>query len=613
MPEASLARMFEAYSEVTQAVSEATSIEDVLDPVVREGARLIGVERCGAYIREERQSIFRARSAIRDGVALPEDIKRWLAGVPADGLTSEAVKTQQPVIVPNARQDPRMIRAAVRRWSIRSIMAVPMVLDDEVLGLLLMDDVDRRREFTQSDAELARIFAGLAATSVSQARERLELRSKLDLGNRQLHAVRRATSIDEQLAEILLEGRSLQDLTNNLSELLGKPCAVVRADGKSQAAAAPAGVGEDLEPNLLKPEVAARPEVRAALAEQPSSRAFVVGPIPSAGVLRRHLVAPVLLGDQLWGRLVVMEEGAKFAAGDVAVARRAAILVALLTSTERRWVEADWNAGSLLAAELLGGSADAEVVKRRANRLGVNLDARRVVMVISSRAEREDDEPDARTVAASFSEHVPDLKVHVTVMAGAAVALIEVPRGEDSETFVARSRPVFETVRADLSVDEPLLAGVSEVRRWRDGYRTAYREARQVVQCLRRFSPPGGPTLIAAQDLGAGGLLLANTVGDAVADFAEETIGCLFQEQSKADLLVTLRAFFDNMGSIRATAAELVVHENTVRYRLARVEEVTGLAVMRDPEAQVGARLGMLVMLLQGRLGGIEKSLVAFD
>ena len=44
--------------------------------------------------------------------------------------------------------------------------------------------------------------------------------------------------------------------------------------------------------------------------------------------------------------------------------------------TERSAVEADWNAGASLAAELLDGCADASVVKRRAERLGVKLDAR---------------------------------------------------------------------------------------------------------------------------------------------------------------------------------------------------------------------------------------------
>jgi DNA-binding PucR family transcriptional regulator len=57
------------------------------------------------------------------------------------------------------------------------------------------------------------------------------------------------------------------------------------------------------------------------------------------------------------------------------------------------------------------------------------------------------------------------------------------------------------------------------------------------------------------------------------------------------------------MASIRRCALELGVHENTIRYRLARIEELTGLSVTHDPDAQLGARLSLLVLMIQGSLG----------
>ena len=44
------------------------------------------------------------------------------------------------------------------------------------------------------------------------------------------------------------------------------------------------------------------------------------------------------------------------------------------------------------------------------------------------------------------------------------------------------------------------------------------------------------------------------------------------------------------------------MHENTIRYRLARIEELTGLPVTHDPDAQLRARLSLLVLMLEGRL-----------
>jgi sugar diacid utilization regulator/GAF domain-containing protein len=604
MKDSHMRRAFSALSEVTPAIAKVTNIDDLLHLVVRQITTLVGVGRCTIYMREERQNLFRGCVGCCDGVPLSDEIKRWTAGVPADGVTKETLETRRPVIVANARQDPRMVKATVRHWKIRAMLEVPMIFNGEIVGLILLDDAHSQHKFTDEEVELAFAFADLTAVAVSQTRVRLELHSKFEAASRQLSALRRATAVDEQLSDLVLEGRSLQDLTRNLSQLLGKPCAVFRPSGDRVAMALPEGASESAVPRLLEPEFAGQPEVRKALSENDTNRAFVIGPIPGAGVLHRHVVAPVVLGEEVWGRLVVMEHKSRFTGGDVVAVRRAATLIALQVSSERKAVEADWNAGSSLAAELLGGSSDTAVARRRADRLGVSLDARRVVMLIGSRSGSEGDAPDFRAVAAAFDREAPHLGVHVTAVEGSVAALIEVPDAEESERFAYDNRETFEAVRRSLRPCEHLVAGISTVQRGHDGYRSAHREAKQVVECIRHFSPVDGPPLFSAEELGVGSLLLSSSDGEAVAKFAEETVGELVREHSKADLLTTLCSFFDNMGSIRGSAAALDVHENTIRYRLSRIEELTGLAVMHDPDAQLRARLSLLVLLLQGRLPG---------
>src|SRR5262249_5628905 len=67
-----------------------------------------------------------------------------------------------------------------------------------------------------------------------------------------------------------------------------------------------------------------------------------------------------------------------------------------------------------------------------------------------------------------------------------------------------------------------------------------------------------------------------------------------------ADLVKTLRVFFDNSRSVRRSAQQLGVHENTIRYRLARVEELTGLAVASDSEDQLTVQFSLLILRLTG-------------
>ncbi|HVX34107.1 MAG TPA: GAF domain-containing protein [Solirubrobacterales bacterium] len=605
MTESHMRRAFTALSRITPAAAAVTNIDDLLRLVTQRAAALVGVERCSIYLREERANLFRGCVGCSKGSPLPDDFKRWVAGVPADGVTREVLETRRPVVVANARHDERMVKSTVRHWQIRSLLEVPMVVDGQVIGLLLMDDVDRQHEFDEDEVELGHCFADLAGGLIVQTRTRLELQSRLGAAGRQLNALRRATAVDERLSDLVLAGRSLGELTGTLAELLGKPCALFRPGGERVAAAVPELSPEACAPRLLEPAVAALPGVREALVENDGSRAFVVGPVPSAGLLHRHVVAPIMLGDELWGRLVVMEHKTRFTGGDVVAVRRAATLIALQVSSERKAAEADWNAGASLAAEVLGSGSDAAGSRRRAERLGVDLDAERLVVVIGSRSGAEADVPDFRAVAAAFERAAPDLTVHATGLEGEVAALVEVPAGVDPRGFAAAERDRFEAVRTSLPGSERLIAGVSAVRGGPAGYRAAHREARQVVECIRRHSPADGPALFTAEDLGVGSLLLSNSDSEAMATFAEQTVGELVLENSKADLLTTLCSFFENMGSIRGSAAALEVHENTIRYRLSRIEELTGLAVMHDPDAQLRARLSLLVLQLQGRLPSV--------
>lgn len=69
-----------------------------------------------------------------------------------------------------------------------------------------------------------------------------------------------------------------------------------------------------------------------------------------------------------------------------------------------------------------------------------------------------------------------------------------------------------------------------------------------------------------------------------------------------APLQRSARFSFACAGSVRQTAHALDVHENTVRYRLARMEKLTGLDIANDSDTQLRMQLALAVLRLQGRL-----------
>jgi DNA-binding PucR family transcriptional regulator len=122
------------------------------------------------------------------------------------------------------------------------------------------------------------------------------------------------------------------------------------------------------------------------------------------------------------------------------------------------------------------------------------------------------------------------------------------------------------------------------------------------MACLLSFSEDGRALVLTADDLGPGRLFLASSSREEANRFAQDALSALLApgDDAMADLLATLRMFFDNSRSVRRSAQALHVHENTVRYRLGRIEELTGLAVGSNSDDQLTAQLALLILRIQG-------------
>ena len=105
------------------------------------------------------------------------------------------------------------------------------------------------------------------------------------------------------------------------------------------------------------------------------------------------------------------------------------------------------------------------------------------------------------------------------------------------------------------------------------------------MHCLTNLAATTDIATLAADDLGAGRLFLAAADRGEADRFARDTLGPLLdtEDPKVADLLSTLQVFFEAARSVRQTAVRLAVHENTIRYRLSRVAELTGLDVAGTP------------------------------
>jgi DNA-binding PucR family transcriptional regulator len=103
---------------------------------------------------------------------------------------------------------------------------------------------------------------------------------------------------------------------------------------------------------------------------------------------------------------------------------------------------------------------------------------------------------------------------------------------------------------------------------------------------VRRLAAVRGTTavsVVTSDEVASHELLLAAVPGSVLRSFRDRLIGPLvsYDERHRAELLPTLREFLGCSGSWNSCATRMRVHVNTVRYRIRRIEELTGRNLSR--------------------------------
>lgn len=103
---------------------------------------------------------------------------------------------------------------------------------------------------------------------------------------------------------------------------------------------------------------------------------------------------------------------------------------------------------------------------------------------------------------------------------------------------------------------------------------------------------PKAPAVVAFDSLGVYRLLAATQDTSEIERFVEEWLGRLlaYDSAKHADLVATLHNYLECGGNYDATAESLVIHRSTLKYRLQRIREVSGLA-LGDPDINFNLQL----------------------
>lgn len=598
-------RIYNTFREVAVALADGRELDAILHLLPEKLLELTGTNRCSIHLLDEESGLLRGASAAP--LDLDPEVKQLISGLPHDHLTQEILATKRPVVIEDTLKDPRPIRSAMLRWNIRSLLCVPMLLRDAVIGIVVLDNKSTKRRFSAADQELAFIFAHLAATAIEQAQLTKKLRTSLTNAANHVEQLRQAAAVEEQLSEMLLRGSTLRDISESMSRLLTKPCAIYDSSFRQLALSRPPGLGGDSTSRLIDKELLRVPKVAEILARLDSGKPEVIEPHPSLGLHHRLLIAAIMLDGDCVGYVVVAEHGRRLRAIDEVVLRRAALNIALERSGERRAGEIEWHTIESFTSSLLRGGEPVAALEKRAETLGLRIDVPRVVCVVAPQQAQQAGkglELSPKALAKMFTDRSSPSAV-IAAPSGHDIALIlELPDGIGPLRRTAWAKNRVHEALDEFPNNDSVFAAISTVVRAPGDDSKAYEEALQVLSCMRNHLATAENEVLAVDDLGAGRLLLTSVKPSDALRFAHDVLGPLLAaDDAKAQmLLTTLRAFLNAGNSVRRSARQLGVHTNTIRYRMTRIERLTGLAVATDTDDQLTAHLAMLILWLNGQL-----------
>ena len=161
--------------QASQATSQEAEPGGIMDTLAEDARQIVGSESASVALFIEKDLL----ASVTKGIS--SDFKRNLRWrVRKGGMTERVLATGKPLVTNSARTDPVASESsAVRLGGQQSIMAVPLVSENTVFGVLYLGD-SRPERFTDHDLMLASILANHAAASLRQARLHRELEKKLE-------------------------------------------------------------------------------------------------------------------------------------------------------------------------------------------------------------------------------------------------------------------------------------------------------------------------------------------------------------------------------------------------------------------------------------------------
>jgi len=160
------AEQLELVAEISKAIASSIDLDQTLRLVAQNLARLVNASLCQiALLEEDREGWYGAAAS-----DLEEPWRRQHAERTQPSFIFDVLDSGEPVVIDDTTASSQVDPAYVRAFGVRSLMALPLVADDQPIGAAILAERDRHRTFTPEEVQRAQSLALQAAVAIKNAR-----------------------------------------------------------------------------------------------------------------------------------------------------------------------------------------------------------------------------------------------------------------------------------------------------------------------------------------------------------------------------------------------------------------------------------------------------------
>ncbi|HTP74786.1 MAG TPA: helix-turn-helix domain-containing protein [Burkholderiaceae bacterium] len=554
-----------AVIESAQDLSSRLDLQGLLRAIVSRARNLLGSDIAWLSIYDADAAEFRV--LVADG-ALSRKTSDMVARRDR-GVASIVMSTRLPFTTPDYLHDRRIVHDpklddTFREEGIAALVGVPLIWSAEVVGLLFVGDRYHRTHTAQTVSVLSTLATyGAVALKNAHEFERAngalaradQTRAELE---RHLRNIQAAIDAHEQFTSLLARGASLAALCQSVAQLVGGSVLVLDEAGLVVSRGSAAGYGAGAAQSYTPHGAHAAELSRAMRTSRTTGRSEVAYQVD--GETCRLL--PVIGGSDILGSALLFHRGELEEITVRTFERSSSVIGIVLLSQHRLEASRTRSASTLLRSLVSPRQDDPAVLADRAEQHGLDLTHPLSLMLVQVES------PGADYAARHFGGPTTLANALVDDIDGVLVVLC-------SATAAAQMRQAVSSwMRHELRAS--YRGAMSRPISRPTDIPAQHATLRRALAVLGRIGMQG--QIVGQDELAIYSTLFETHDQTSLANFLDATIGPLIAHDSHRgpELAATLLAYFDCNQNAKITAQRLGIHVNTVRQRLATIEDLLG-------------------------------------